>query len=272
MIVYVVYVISLNKSPVYYIGSTSNLRQRLAVHKSSLRTGKHDNIKLQQAWKESGSDGFTIKGFMLRTREEALELEESMIRENENDPMMANISLGGRGGDNISRHPSYAEICERKSIDSKTYWYSMTKEQRVAVRELKGEKNPMYGKKHTEETRKKISEMKIGISIGAGRKLSPSHVKKISERAKLRTGDKNPYFGKKHSPETRRMISERNKGTPSPTRKSIRIDGVVYDNYTKAAKALGVCIGTITHRVKSKNPKYDNYESLGLTKKISELL
>lgn len=271
MIVYVVYVISLNKSPVYYIGSTSNFRNRIANHKSSLRMGKHKNIKLQQAWKESGSDGFIIKGFMLRTREEALELEEAMIRENENDPMMANISLGGLGGDNISRHPSYAEICERKSIDGKTYWYSMTKEQRVAVRDLKGKKNPMYGKNHTEETRKKISEMKIGISIGAGRKLSSDHVKKLSERAKLRTGDKNPFFGRKHSSETRHAISERNKGTPSPTRKSVRINGVVYDNYTAAAVALGISLPLLAHRVKSKNPKYDNYESLGLTSKLSEL-
>ena len=41
---------------------------------------------------------------------------------------------------------------------------------------LKGEKNPFFGKKHTEETRKKLSEMK--------------------------KGEKNPLYGKKQSKET----------------------------------------------------------------------
>lgn len=270
MISYFVYVISLNHSPVYYIGSTGKLRERLANHRSCLRTGNHRNVKLQKAWNESGSDDFHVKAFIVKTREEGLELEEAMIRENENDPNMANISLGGIGGDNISRNPNYAEICKLKSVNSKNYWYSMNKEQRAAVRDLKGNKNPMYGKKHTEETKKKISELNTGVSRGVGRKLSPSHVKKISEKAKQRTGDKNPFFGRSHSPETRRIISEKNKGTPSPTRKTVRIDGVVYSNYTAAAVALGISLPLLIHRVKSKNPKYDNYESLGLTSRLSE--
>lgn len=269
---YCVYVISLNKSPVYYIGSTGKIRNRLENHKSCLRTGKHRNVKLQNAWKESCSDEFHVKGFIVKTRKEALGLEETMIRENENDPNMANISLGGIGGDNLSRNPRYAEICKQKSIKSSCYWDSMDKEQRAAVRNLKGEKNPMYGRNHTEETRKKISERKTGISHGVGRKLSPSHVMKISEKAKLRTGDKNPFFGRKHNHETRRIISEKNKGTPSPTRKTIRIDGVVYDSYTEAATALGISNALITHRVKSNNPKYDNYETVGLTSKLNELI
>jgi len=48
---------------------------------------------------------------------------------------------------------------------------------------MKGENNHFYGKKHTEETRKKL-----------GRK-----------------GEKNPFFGKHHNEETKRKISEKNK-------------------------------------------------------------
>ena len=50
---------------------------------------------------------------------------------------------------------------------------------------MKGEKNPMYGKHVTEETKKKISESLLGL--------------------------KNPSFGKKVSEETSRLISLKNK-------------------------------------------------------------
>ena len=48
----------------------------------------------------------------------------------------------------------------------------------------KGEKNPMYGKHHREESKRKIGEAKNG------RKLSEEHRKKISETLK---GRRNHY-------------------------------------------------------------------------------
>ena len=47
---------------------------------------------------------------------------------------------------------------------------------------LKGEKHPMYGKHHSEETRKKISE--------------------------ATKGENNPFYGKHHTEETKKKISE----------------------------------------------------------------
>ena len=70
-----------------------------------------------------------------------------------------------------------------------------------------GKDNPFYGKHHTEETRKKLSE------INKGKKLTDDTRKKISEAEKgKRTGEKHPMYGKKHSTETRRKLSEANKG------------------------------------------------------------
>ncbi len=60
-----------------------------------------------------------------------------------------------------------------------------------------GTNNPMYGRKHSEETRKKLSE------ANKGKKLSEETKKKLSEANK----------GKKLSEETKKKLSEVQKGT-----------------------------------------------------------
>lgn len=56
----------------------------------------------------------------------------------------------------------------------------------------KGEGNPMYNHKHTDETRRKMSES-----------------------AKTRTGEKSGFYKHTHTDEVKRKISEKNKGKPS---------------------------------------------------------
>lgn len=81
----------------------------------------------------------------------------------------------------------------------------------------RGENHPMYGKHHSEESRKKISDSHIGI------KLSEEHKEKISISCKGinigknngmygKTGEKNPFYGKKHSIESLLKMSESRKG------------------------------------------------------------
>jgi hypothetical protein len=72
-------------------------------------------------------------------------------------------------------------------------------------RNLYGERNPFFGKHHSLDSLKKMSEAK------KGKLLSEKTRKKMSESRK---GKNNPMFGKKRhlSEETRRKISEGNKG------------------------------------------------------------
>lgn len=58
-----------------------------------------------------------------------------------------------------------------------------------------GENNPFYGKHHTDETKRKISE--------------------------THKGENNHFYGKRHTEETKRKISEANKGTISNKRKQV---------------------------------------------------
>lgn len=59
------------------------------------------------------------------------------------------------------------------------------------------------GRKHLEETKKKISNINIGrvVSLETRKKLSETKI-----------GNKNPFFGKTHSPEILRRLSKINKG------------------------------------------------------------
>lgn len=69
-----------------------------------------------------------------------------------------------------------------------------------------GENNPFFGKKHKEETRKLISQMKIGKSwnLIMGEKLART---RRSEQAAKFSGSGNPFFERSHTQESREKIS-----------------------------------------------------------------
>ena len=102
-----------------------------------------------------------------------------------------------------------------------------------ASERMMGENNPFYGKHHTEETKKFLSERvfsketrKRMSEAKKGKKLSKEHSQKIAlgNTGKRRTeevkkkmsagkmGEKNPFFGKKHTEEYKRGLSEARTG------------------------------------------------------------
>lgn len=77
-----------------------------------------------------------------------------------------------------------------------------------------GEHNPMYGKKHTEETKKRLSGMRKGENNAMYGKHHTEESKKkmsLSRKGKY-TGEDNPFYGKKHSEESCRKMSAAHKG------------------------------------------------------------
>ena len=121
-------------------------------------------------------------------------------------PYGYNLTNGGDGGNTyICKNAEEMNIIKQKISESN-----------------KGEKNHMYGKHHTEETKKKIIKALKGRkrkphSEETKRKISESNKGKIfSEETKnkiseSRKGEKNWNYGKHHSEETKRKISESNK-------------------------------------------------------------
>lgn len=89
--------------------------------------------------------------------------------------------------------------------------------------DVKKEKNPLYGKHHTDETKKKLSNLLKGRFITEETKQKMSLARKgktfeeiygteeakriKKEFSEKRKGDGNNFFGKKHSDETKKKIS-----------------------------------------------------------------
>lgn len=73
-----------------------------------------------------------------------------------------------------------------------------------------GPGNPMFGKTHSEESKRKMSESHKGKTPwNTGKSLSEAHRKNISES---NSGEKNFMFGKTHSEKSKNKISIKNKG------------------------------------------------------------
>jgi len=75
-----------------------------------------------------------------------------------------------------------------------------------------GKDNPNYGKKRSEETKRKMSETKKGKLFSEDAKRNMSIGQK--NRTNYKRGENHHYYGKKHSEETRRKMSESHKKIP----------------------------------------------------------
>ena len=244
----------------YYIGYSCNVKQRLQKHKSTLRGGKHCNIRMQRAYEKYGSDCFDYEILQeCETEEEAKNVELSYLEDLTIRDKLYNLHYNSSGGDMLTFHPDREQIIERMKNTQKEQISKMTKEERQERWGQSGEKNGMYGRTHTNEVKKIFSEMHKGNTYCLGKKASQETKEKMSVIASERLGEKNPFFGKHHSEETKQKIREKSKGRLPPNIREVIINGETYISVTEAGRQLGICAGTILHRIKSPNPLYVNY-------------
>ena len=123
-----------------------------------------------------------------------------------------------------------------------------------------GEKNPMYGKKHKQETKYKISTshkeeknpmygMTGEKNPFYGRKHTKETKEKLSKAAKERKGIKNPFYGKTHTKEAKDKISKAKRGKCSGENNPMFGKHLSYESKEKISKALK---GKLSNE---KNPK-----------------
>lgn len=205
-----------------------------------------------------------------------------------------NIALGGNGGDTISNNPNKDDIRKRHSDWMKEN--NPTKGRNKSEDEInkwkisygdksKGSNNSMFGKKHSEDTIKKMKEKSIG------RCVSEETRKKISESNRGRPSNKkgttnpkhsewmkqnNPFRGKTHSEEHKQKLKEINSKPKSEEHKKkisetlkghkpgnmvqVEIEGIIYESITDAVIKTGINMSTLRNRIKSKSEKYKNYK------------
>jgi len=100
--------------------------------------------------------------------------------------------------------------CNQTRYKSRNYVIArklFSEQQSISVR---GDKNPMFKKTHSKESKERMSKSHKGqVPWNTGKKLTDKHKEHISKSNK---GENNSMFGKTHSVETKRKISDANKG------------------------------------------------------------
>ena len=256
-----VYKISNVLSDRYYIGYSKNIIKRFCVHRCKLKNSCHDNIFLQRAYNLDGEDKFIYEIIhRCNTEKEAKEIELQYLTDLSIRDKLYNLNYNNSGGDLLTNHPDKESIKDKISKTCAETISKMSSEERKQKYGNIGERNGMYGKTHTEEARKIFSEVHKGNSYCKGKKASEETRQKFSEIAKNRIGEKNPFFGKHHTEESKEKIREKRCGIIPTNAKEIIIDDITYISIAEAGRQLDISSPTILWRLNSKNPKFNNYK------------
>lgn len=258
-----IYKIIHTESGRYYIGSSINIEKRWWKHKNDLKNGDHHSIYLQRLWNKYGEDAFEFQIFEETT--DLIQREQELL--DEGSPLLLNMSRNAAGGDLISYHPNRKDIVRRMAASVQERYNNLTQEQKTEIYGRFGSDNPNYGNPWNEDQRARARAQHIGkthtpetrAKMGAIVKERWSNPEFREQQCQLRLGEGNPFFGKHHSEETIEKIRQKNKGRLPPNLRRVSANGVVYDSLAEAARQLNVVIGTIFHRIKSKNPKFISY-------------
>ena len=173
-----------------YIGITSlNPEERWKKHQYAYKTEKKKNDcpKFYNSIRKYGVENFELSVLEQSENSSYIEnLEIKYISENSN---LLNVSPGG-GGMTINsgwKHsPETIEKLKEKTppmLGKKHSQETIDKMKGDLRRKNSGEKNGMYGKTHTEEYKKKMSEIMSNNNPMKGKKHSPETIEKIRQAA-----------------------------------------------------------------------------------------
>lgn len=190
-----VYKIHNNKTPGVYIGCSKDPYKRFAKHQSSLRHHRHTSAKFQELYNEN-SDELVLRLEIVGTYEDDTIAREQELAIMKDEPCLLNSKLHAEGGDKVSNHPNNAQYRDKQKELAKKNVNFLNQETRPGAlnpnyrngryvrgrscpncgnsigygsnvckdcRDKTGEANPFYGKKHTEETKRRLSEKRIGF-------------------------------------------------------------------------------------------------------------
>lgn len=221
-----IYVIRNSHNEKVYVGQTYDLAQRKAAHLYTARKGDHR--PLYQAIREIGAENFSFEAIEECVSDQlAAEREKFWVEQfNSFDGGYNSTSGGGYHVGNRGR--KFSTETRRKMSESRKGWCpseETRKKMSEAAKKRVGDLHPMYGKHHSEEALKKMSESKHhlyessrGVEICekisktlSGRKQTEEHIRNAAAKRKGRKRSQtfiDKVKGRKRTLETRRKISE----------------------------------------------------------------
>lgn len=168
----------------FYIGRSIIPSKRKTQHFRMLKKNTHHCKKLQNSYNKYGKDAFE---FVIIEQCENSKIREQEILDSLDYTKVYNISKVsegcGFGEDNPNwkggTSKSYCACGEQKALYAKTCKNCRSRE---------GKMNPFYNKKHSEETKKILSEKRKGVYIGNQEKIvviEDIEYKSVSEAARV---------------------------------------------------------------------------------------
>lgn len=225
-----IYKITNNVNGKIYIGQSINIKTRWKDHINTLNRQNSHSILLQRAWNKYGEENFSFEILELCTEDMLDEAEVKYIELYNACNNGYNIEPGGNSNKYLSEET-------KQKIRESHLGRRHSKETRRKMSQSRiGENNGMYGRNHSEESKRKISESKKG---------KPGHPSSEKQKEAARRAN----TGKIVSEETRRKISEANKGN-IPIHKNLNpvycleLDKV-FENPSSAGKELKISSSNI---------------------------
>lgn len=167
--IYEIVNISNNKK---YVGSAVDLYVRYKKHINDLNANRHDNYHLQRSYNKNGIDGFKfniIESYDSIENKKLLDREQFFIDKFRVVETGYNIqpTAGNCFGMKRIRESIIKSAQKRSGINHHFYGKKLSEEHRKKISESNSsEKNWNYGNKASSETRKKQSLAKIGMYVG----------------------------------------------------------------------------------------------------------
>jgi group I intron endonuclease len=295
-----------------YYGSSKNIHKRWVTHNKQLKNNTHDNQILQRAWNKYGEKNFVFEIIEECSENELFEIEQKYLDTNPE----YNIGLKAGGGDNFSKNPNKKIIVENIKSGSKRWRDSLSDDEKKKIFSKPLEKNPnwrggksfiyckcgkrigyghtyckkcvprsnennpFFNKKHSEETKKKISQLRMGKY--AGKQNKPIIIDDVEYRSygeaskklsicantiRWRVLSKNPkYINYRFKEKIKKCytykeqferLSKPQIGKQRVWNKPFIVDNIQYRTLNEASKQLNIHPMTIKGRLKS--AKFKNY-------------
>lgn len=131
----------------FYVGQTISLGRRISHHFGSLKNNKHACYRLQNLFNESSENDFMFKYTIINNDKERIDLEEYILKKYSNSSSLLNTVINGG-----------TWIHERNSERVEEFSKKISESSKARV----GELNSFYGKNHSDESKQKMRESKIG--------------------------------------------------------------------------------------------------------------
>jgi len=194
-------------------------------------------------------------------RDDAVKYEAKLIKENIKDNLNKNYYIPGHGFYKGMENKSHTKEARRKISEAVKEWHRN--------HNIKGDKNPFYGKKHTDEVKSIISKKnkeyyKNNDVWNKGKEMPElSELRKRWHEENDISGENHPMYGKSHRKETKRKMSNNHadfSGKNNPRARKIIVikSDKIYDTLKEASNELDVSMVTLIKHCKDrvKNPKY----------------